>query len=376
MALRIKWPSGSILIDREWASFKKVFNGTEKKLKLQVEEESSHYNLFCVDTQIIYRCLLYKDGFEPAGWTSEEIDANTTNLAEYLASYSGSTNKSNILIDETGKLLTAVNIPVGEEFMYVTHNFCDPTTWYQQSERITSGALSSLDGSGISFSLGYTNIIDITHGKIYQEDSVAATVNHGYSVQIYDSGYLLTERTPFESSGGDYTLNYRTGIVTFSSGHSINNLLANFSYATNSIFIFAPVTAQTELNMTYVEAQFDTDFTFNTAIIGEIYGYAEVFAPQLGLPPGTKIPLLTLKYKTLGNVIEEAKGSYPLIPIMGGSARGLTTPRFTFPFIYTAARRIKYDYGMEMRIHLENDIPFGGDYCSLTFYGNIESSNY
>jgi len=99
----------------------------------------------------------------------------------------------------------------------------------------------------------------------------------------------------------------------------------------------------------------------------------DVFAPQYTptpYPSGTLIPIGSPTiYKTMMNYIDEANGAMPEIPPMGGAGwRGTSQAVQIFPWRYQAMTELVSSYGMEIRIQLQHETPFGGDVATATFY--------
>lgn len=149
-------------------------------------------------------------------------------------------------------------------------------------------------------------------------------------------------------------------------------MLVSYSYAQTSGFIVAPDTG-CYLDIESAEAQFSADAEMNDGINFQILGYIDVFAPQLldtnggPYPSGTRIPIKSQKYKTMANLIDEAMGSFPVVPAIGGS-RGTAQAVYGFPFRYGTVRRLLSSAGLQVRACLENDVPFGGERATATFY--------
>jgi len=279
--------------------------------------------------------------------------------------------------DSEGKLEVSPYLRSGDEKTIVTHNFCDATTWWTESERVTSGAAVVVSGSDRKvWTLPHSNIIDVSHGKIFEEDSLVSNVSHDYSVNVYVGGVLKTERTPFAQSGGDYVMNYASGTITFASAiDSKNSVHVSYSYAGGSGWWMTP-SSGTIINIEFAEAQFSKNIEMNDTLVTTVYGYAGIFAPEyvaLGLlASGSLIPLQPDYYKTIANIIEEAMGAYPVIPAIGGSVRGIADEIYGFPFQYRAKKSLTSAYGLRLKISLQNNIAYGGELCSLTCYTTIE----
>jgi len=242
----------------------------------------------------------------------------------------------------------------GSSLVVVTHNWCDPTSWYTQSERVDDEELTTSDD--LTFSSAHENWIDLTHGKIYREDLIAAS----YVPVVKVDGVVKEERAPWATSGGDYSVDYATGEVTFFESQAGKTVTASYSYANGSLFIIAPAAGK-RLWVEYSEVQFskDIDLKSNT--------YFQPWAYNPADPPNKIAASDPTTYKTLDNYIEEANGTYPAIPAMGGT-RGFSQDRLTFPFKYGTVKELKSSLGVEIRVRLEDNVPYGGEYGTATFY--------
>ena len=112
----------------------------------------------------------------------------------------------------------------------------------------------------------------------------------------------------------------------------------------------------------------------NDSIKLEAYGYVDVFAPHLTpspFPAGTRIPISLTTYKTLAQIIDDARGAYPAIPVISG-VRGLTSSMHGFPFRHGATSDLQSTYGMQLRAYLASDQAFGGSRATATFYAMSE----
>lgn len=278
-----------------------------------------------------------------------------------------------------GTSLVAVKARFGREVIYATHSFCDPTTWFWDSDRVEGKPL--VENNGV-WESGDPNWIDLDHGKVMDEDAVKEDQAifhpppHGYAIAITVDGVEQTPRAPFATSGGDYVIDYVAGTVTPTDpvAWAGKTVLATYSKATTSGWEMIPTDGR-GLIIEAAEIQFSKDIEMNATLVMEVYGLVELFAPQLlianggPLPPGTPIPIETTKYKTMDQLIDEAIGAYPVIPsFSNASKRGYTQERYIFQFHYTSARPVFSSLGMFIRIYLEGDRPLGGERATATFY--------
>lgn len=267
----------------------------------------------------------------------------------------------------------------GTEVVYATHNYSDKTTWFGESVRV-DGEVATDDGAGTVWSLAHAFIIDMTHGKTFDEaqyvlDQQAENLldPHGYAVVVKVDAVLQTVRAPFATSGGDYVVNYVTGKIEFFASKAGQAVTVDYSYAAGSMFLLKPDDGY-DIDIEGATASWSDNFVMNDSVLFEVWGYAAVFAPQLGLPPGTKIPIQTTSYSTLTQLTAEASAFYPFAVAACGGARGIGASRHTVEFRYGTIRRLVSAAGIELRVRLENDIVMGGEFTSSTFYCTVREA--
>jgi len=261
----------------------------------------------------------------------------------------------------------------GSDLIAATHNFADSTTWFQASTRTTDTLTDS--GDGLTFNGHHPNWIDLTHGKyLYERNLVADAIaagGNGWAVSVTVDGVPKTQRAPFATSGGDFTVDYAAGTITFAAAQT-GVVVAEYSYAGSSQWELVPDTGK-ELEIIDSELQFSLDAQLQSAIVYEIVGPVEVFAPTLAvssggpLPDGTLIRLGGKDYDTIDQLIDDARGAYPQIPAMPGP-RGFTQPRIGFPFWYGTINELYSSQGMRLRVRLESDVPVLGERGTGTMY--------
>ena len=249
----------------------------------------------------------------------------------------------------------------GSETLIVSHNWCDPTTWFTQSVRVNSETLID-SGDGLTFNSNNSYWIDLTHGKYYNEHRICES----YLPKIYINGVEAVERDPFADTGGDFYINYTDGKVTFTTSKSGSTITSDYSHANGSQFIIAPSPGKV-LNLEESEVQFSQDIILNDSTYFQAFCYNPYDLPN-------KIPYGNPDvFKTIRNFVDEARGVFPAVPAIGGQKRGLSQPHLIFPFKYQVIRGLLSSYGIEARLWLENDIPFGGEFATVTFYCTSEN---
>ena len=289
-------------------------------------------------------------------------------------------NDSALLVANVGR--------IGKEVIYATHNFCDATTWYYESARETSASLAD-SGDGLTFTSSHECWIDMTGGKLYDEEGLVEDQNifalasnqeqHGYEVKVWVSGVLKNQRSRFsneretEGDDWDYEVDYTSGTITFQNTPT-GSVVTSYSYKSGSLWTLKPLPNKV-LIMEKAEVQFSKDIGFNASLHMDVYGYCVYFAPSLAqsnggpYPDTTLIPLEEATYKTIDQLIDEAVRAFPPVPALSsGSDRGYTQEKHIFQFHYSAVRKLYSSLGMEVRISIQGNKPWDGERATATFY--------
>jgi len=243
----------------------------------------------------------------------------------------------------------------GDSFIAVTPDFTDRTTWFQESIKVTDEVLT-LD-TGKTYNSANTFWINATHGKIYMEDAITVgglPLHFGgtriYPAQIKDNGTEIAEDT-------DYSINYDTGMVTLDADYTaIGSITATYYYATTSVYTIKP----DDLKMIHIEhseLQFTGDLLMNAPVNFDIWVYNPGDLPNKMLYKRTT-------YKNIKDIINAANlGTGVIAPV-----DILTNPISVFPFDYATLKTLRSSQGAELRVSVEGDIPFSGEWGTATFY--------
>jgi hypothetical protein len=259
-----------------------------------------------------------------------------------------------------------------------THNWCDKTTWYQESTRVVSGVATDT-GDHQTYELDHNYIIDTYHGKLTGEDFLTDDDGYSYLVNVWVDGELQTEEDP-DTCSGDYSINYPSGIIEFNETLSAEQeVTATYHYAGSSLFTVQAAAGKT-LKVGTVEVQMTEDIDITDTLTFTMYGLVDVFAPQYLIenggpyPSGTKIPLAnSLTFKTITDYYNDAIKAFPAYPPLGGSGwRGMNQNLYVMDWDYVRNRVLYGNYGMEIRMKMENDRETGGTYTTATFYATTE----
>lgn len=247
--------------------------------------------------------------------------------------------------DTKGRPLYAPMKPSGlSDGTLVTHDLCDKTTWYQESTEHLGVELSEnpLGLTKVFKNSNHTHWIDLTHGKLYGEDSV---VNKRIP-KVYIDGV---------GQIGGYSVNYVAGEITFEEVPT-GVVTADFWKAGSSCFSVIPTTGKI-LALEHAELQFSADVVMDNAITFEIWVYNPMDLPN-------KIPYKTIKYKNIKDIINAANLGQGYIPKISG----LQNDILVFPFNYIATKPLQSSVGAELRVKIEGDEELSGEWATATFY--------
>jgi len=278
----------------------------------------------------------------------------------------------------------AISTRVGKEAIYSTHNFCDPCTWYGESERVFQQELTSSDG--YKWDSPDHCWIDLNHGRLMDEEGLKDDQKvfnpsdpHGYEIVVeasHDDGYTwesLSQHSPFKNLDNDFAANYLDGYIVTLNNYSNARLRASYSKKNGPGWLFRPL-PDTSVAIEKAEIQFSADCVYTNTIIIETFGTVDFFAPQLlienggFLPSGTSIPINTTYYKTLHQIIDESIGFFPKFPALGGPERGTLVDTYILQFHYGTAKVLYDSLGMFIKISLRDNVSFGGSRTTATFY--------
>lgn len=344
-----------------WSEFKRFLGSTG---------DYAHLGYTWVEDQYTYTIVAI-DGAVTHLYSFSKTDEDT--VADFEASYKA--RRSIEPRAPNGAIRRTLEKSDGIRANFYTPNWCDKTTWYQQAVRVVNEVATDT-GDRTTYDLAHENVIDTYHGKLTQEDFLLDAANHTYRVTVKVNNVTKTEQDPHYASGGDYTIDYAAGTITFLAQQAENSeVTVTYHYATSSLFTITPDTGRL-LVIDEAEVQVSTDVDITDTLRYAVYGYVDVFAPQLmpGVPSGTKIPLGTFVYKTLQDYLNDSMKLYPTVNALGGATwRGMSQPITIFRWDYIRALNLNSMAGMDLRLWLEHDEPFGGASATATFYCGSEA---
>lgn len=362
-----------ITIAKTWDELKAL--ASRDKLPLRCEIESNTYNLFAIDSPIIYLCTLYTGDVPHAvPLTQEDNDAA---IADYIDNFSTSANLALNKKSSYGLPLSEQGIRSGTKTQIISQNFCDKRTWYSSSVRMTNvEMIDSGDGYVWSLPDGYETIADVSHGRVLHERRLRAA--HAVNVSI--DGVQASEVDPHDDMG-DWTLDYLTGTLTFATSQASKTITMSYSKITNSKWYLRPQEGKV-LRLISAELQFSTDCRLSDTFVFQARADVSKFPELLPYcttnggpyPPGTMIPIGDATYyQTVFDLICEANLAYPVVPKWSGQGatwRDLQSDILVFSWDYgdQASVDISASTGMEIEVSLEHDVECVGTAAVVTFY--------
>jgi hypothetical protein len=183
-------------------------------------------------------------------------------------------------LEADGKPLIATTPAEGLKLNAISPNWCDRTTWYEQSVRIVNEEMITTDLDRKVWETSHKNITDTYHGKLTGEDNLSDADGYSYRVLVTADGYEKTEQNPHYGSGGDFTVNYKDGYITFFESIPVEiSPLITYHYENGSRWTIKP-TAGEVLKLKRAEAQFSEDVVLTDTLVYDLYGSVNSFAPQ------------------------------------------------------------------------------------------------
>ena len=248
-------------------------------------------------------------------------------------------------VELVNKITPSTKVPVvavqkseGSDFSRASHDWTKRTSWYTDSVRVT-GETPTLD-TGLVYDLANSNIINLVSGDVSDEDDFSAA----YLVKVYDGG---TEIAPA-------SIDYENGKITLSAAPS-GALTCDYSYENGSTYVLKPDPGKV-LYLEHAEIQFSGAVTLG-ALEFQIWAYNPYDLPN-------KVMVKRKVYKNARDILNSANLGTGVIPKFGELQYDVQV----FPFNYVYLQPLKDSQGLEMRLKITGDTPFGGEFATVTFY--------
>lgn len=244
---------------------------------------------------------------------------------------------------------------VGSAKNFITHNFCDPCSWYQGSVSVAEKTISpKVSDTYTVYLMGDVNIIDIYHGRLSLENIIPSRSTYRPVIKVND--VIKTEDLHF-------TIDYDLGEITFVDALTAQDVVkTSYRKASSSVFTISLSTGK-KLKIVHAEVQFSKNLKVQDV---PIYFDAYVYNPY-DLP--NKVLYKRNEYNNAKDYLNEANIGY-MIPGFGELIQDI----LILPWNYPASKIIKYSDGSEIRISTKNDLPIKthtntkGEIGTCTFY--------
>lgn len=295
-----------------------------------------------------------------------------------------------------GETIVAQRVEPGNGVRYVSHNYCDPCSWWQESQREQGGSTTTSDELTYTID-GMANgwVIDARHKRFTYEDEITAqmTAPNGNTLddlvpKVYVNGSPLDQDLEDDDADSDrYTIVYSstggTPAVVFSVARQPSDVVTvDFRKADKSTYTFMPAAGKrlvfedAEVDHT---ADLDMDASFRTMVYG-----SHSAAPPAGTG-GTLQPLGGKRYNNVRDFHGAAKEFMGPLPAGLGGTGGVPVEAWTWKWGYSRADEVysslnyldQNGYPTEptwnrVCAFVEGDKPYAGHYMTITYYGQQE----
>lgn len=257
-----------------------------------------------------------------------------------------------------------------------THDFSDPTTWYQFSEHHEMVAPTTDDR--IVFDLGYKFVIDIDSPKLYARDFALLLKDGTLCGRDRFRLFVTVDGEKVKSNDSDYawSIDFNEGLLTFKNRVANDKeVLVDFWAIPEhggSRFVLKPSLGTTYM-VQHVEVQFSDNVKIVDNICFEAWGGAPLGQESIYLNPAyinSAMNPWRQVYRSAHDFVNNCNGGQGAIPPFGGNSKlGLTHPVIVFPFNYLRAFSIQGELNSEFHVYLENDKPYeDAEIVTCAFY--------
>jgi len=319
------------MIEVKWTDLKTAVNTRGLVSTMQYIELPGAYLVYAADDWFHMYCDINKAATAPAGSDQEDFEDN----------FKANCNQKQDKASAIQNAIPVVSYKSEESSLHkVTHDFCNKTTWWQESTEVTGETLT-LD-TGTTYEAVNTHWIDVVNGVTTRQD-----LKQSYKPVIYDNGVEVADT--------DYTIDHAAGKVTFNSAPT-GPVTADYWKANGSTFTVEP-DANTLLLIEHSEIQFSDDVAINTPLRFEIWVYNPLDLPN-------KVMYQAVQYSSMKDFVNEANLGTGVIKKLGD----LPSDILVFPFNYGSIKPLQSSVGAELRVFSVEDLELTGSYGTATFY--------
>lgn len=257
-----------------------------------------------------------------------------------------------------------------------SHDFSDPTTWYQFSEH--HQAVSPTTDDRIVFDLGRKLIINIDSPKLFARDYALFERDGSLSGREKYRLFVTVGGNKVLQNDVDYpwSIDWLEGKVTFEERvPNDKEVLVDFwanPDSGGSRFVLRPNANKTYM-VEHVEVQFSEETSIEDNICFEAWGGAPAGYQAMYLDPSYRNSVMNpwrQVYRSAHDFINNCnEGQGVIQPFGGNSERGIQKPVIVFPFRYLRAFTIQSRLNSEFHVYLENDKPYkNSEIVTCAFY--------
>lgn len=297
-----------------------------------------------------------------------------------------------------GETLVANRIEPGAGLRLATHNFCDPCTWWQESEAVVAGACTN-SGDNLTYTVdGMAGawLIDLSHSRLTFENVIteATSTPSGGTLTnlvptVLQDGVALDEALEGDASDPDrYTLSYGDttwkpqddpAVIFAVARNPAVIITMSYRKAVGSGFTFVPPSGK---RWVFEDAEVDhtDDLDMNKAFVTEVSGSKTDFPPNG--TAGTLAVLGGRRYNNVRDFHTMARGFRGPLPAGLGVSGGVPVTAWTWEWKFMRADEFynslnyidvnddpdEYTWN-RVRAYVDGDQPYPGHYMTLTYYG-------
>lgn len=264
---------------------------------------------------------------------------------------------------------------------YCSHDFSDPTTWYQRSQRHLEETPTTSDH--FSYQLAHFPVINGNSYKLYGRENAmpmpdsSFTGRAQFQLEIKINGNTVLQNDVNYA----WTINYMTGQLIFTNRIPNDDIVTvNYSAISEqdpfpSRYILKPPTGKM-LVVEHVEIQFSETVIINDDIVFSLWaGLPIEQSPAYGLPQYVNSPMNPWRqsYRCAHDFVNNGNEGQGYIAPFGGTERGLSSNTLVFPFKYIQAFPVESKWNSELHIELAHNLPYGNaDIATCSFYTSLK----
>jgi hypothetical protein len=313
--------------------------------------------------------------------TGHTIDTNTISQVDVNAH--AEVELANVKQDVEKQIVVANSLGTDGGVRLITHNFCDPCSWWHESTNHAAQATTTSDQLTYDIT-GHANLIDLRHGRFtFEDDIVPATVAPNGSAMTNVVPTVLLDAVALDqaledAAAGDdrYVIDYAAGTVTFAVARGGGvAVTVSFRKAGLSKFTIKPTDGKKiVLQDAEVDTSEDVDMTAKFTV--------DTFGSHSTLTGGAVVSLSKRIYKKMHDFQAAARRFWGPVPSGFGGDGGVPSPKWTFEWQYNRSDAL-YDTPAyrdlnlgpalvtlnKVEVSIDGDTAYGGCCLTVTMYG-------